>query len=114
MVPSTAANPAKGSISGTDDGKRHPARGDDALVQRTADQLRSLGGRASAGPPVAQIVYVQAVQDVPSACLRDQLLELGVQVRLAEVAPIDRVAGVAFVIDFVGTDQAVAQAERFG
>ena len=81
-------------------------------MQRAADNVLALGRRARPGPPVAQVVHVQAVQDVARACFADQLLELGIQVRLAEVAAIDGIAGVAFVVDFVGTDQPVAQAEH--
>jgi len=41
----------------------------------------------------------------------DQVFELGVQVGLAEVAPIDRVAGIPLVVHFAGVYQRVAQAE---
>jgi hypothetical protein len=61
-----------------------------------------LSSRAGAGTPVTQVVYVQAIQDEPRTRIHGELLELGIQVRLAEVAAIDRIARVSLVLDFTG------------
>ena len=69
------------------------------------------GSRAGARTPIAQVVHVQPVQDGLEAALRGQRLELGVQVRLAEVAAVGRIARVALVLDLARVHQLVAQAE---
>ena len=98
-------------------GKSRLGRGADlllaqaGLVQRTAD----LAGAPAAAARRRGASRPGRPHSGRSGCRRAgfvcERFELGIQVRLAEVAAVYRVAGVALVIDFSGVHELVAQAK---